>query len=261
MPPRINRRHFEVCIFSQVMAELQSGDLCIPGRAQFADYRAQLISWEDYHQTVTAYGAQVGLPVDSTAFVTHMRTWLEEVATATDAAFPTNTSVRIVEGQPVLRKLAKRPTPRALKTVEQLIAERIEPVNILDVLTDTDTWLQWTRVFGLLSGRDARLDDARARYIATTCCYGCNLGPTQTAQSLGTFDRRQLAWIDLRHITEDKLEAALTLLINASNQFALPKCWGSGQSASADGMNWDIYEQNLLAEYHIRSGGYGGIGY
>jgi hypothetical protein len=53
---------------------------------------------------VTAYGAQVGLPVDSTAFVTQMQTWLEEIATATDAAFPTHTSVRIVEGQPVLRK-------------------------------------------------------------------------------------------------------------------------------------------------------------
>jgi TnpA family transposase len=220
-----------------------------------------LISWEDYHQAVANYEAQVGLPVESTAFVTQLRTWLEEMARATDVAFPTNTSVRIIEGQPVLRKLAKRPTPRALKAVEQRIAERIEPVNILDVLTDTETWLQWTRAFGLLSGRDARIDDARARYIATTFCYGCNLGPSQTAQSLGTFDRRQLAWIDLRHITEDKLEAAITTLINAYNQFTLPRFWGAGTSASADGMKWDIYEQNLLAEYHVRYGGYGGIGY
>jgi hypothetical protein len=136
---------------------------------------------------VADYGVQVGLPVESTAFVTHMRTWLEEKAIATDAAFPTNTSVRFVEGEPVLRKLPKHPTPRDLKAVEQCIAARIEPVNILDVLTDTDAWLQWTRFFGLLSGRDARLDDAGARYIATTFCYGCNLGPTQTAQSLNTF--------------------------------------------------------------------------
>jgi len=160
-----------------------------------------------------------------------------------------------------IRRLPKRPTPSALKTVEQLIAERIEPVNILDVLTDIDNWLQWTRFFGLLSGRDARMKEAWARYVATTFCYGCNLGPTQTAQSLGIFDRRQLTWIDLRHITEDKLDAAITALINIYNQFALPKFWGSGKSASADGMKWDIYEQNLLAEYHIRYGSYGGIGY
>jgi hypothetical protein len=28
-----------------------------------------------------------------------------------------------------------------------------------------------------------------------------------------------------------------------------------------DGTQWDLYEQNLLAERHIRYGGYGGIGY
>ena len=30
---------------------------------------------------------------------------------------------------------------------------------------------------------------------------------------------------------------------------------------SADGTKWSVYEQNLLSEYHIRYGGYGGIGY
>ena len=29
----------------------------------------------------------------------------------------------------------------------------------------------------------------------------------------------------------------------------------------ADGTKWNLYEQNLLSEYHIRYGGYGGIGY
>ena len=41
----------------------------------------------------------------------------------------------------------------------------------------------------------------------------------------------------------------------------LPKHWGSGQRAAADGTKWDIYEHNLLSEYHIRYGGWGGIGY
>ena len=39
------------------------------------------------------------------------------------------------------------------------------------------------------------------------------------------------------------------------------KCWGSGDSAAADGTKWDLYEQNLLSEYHVRYGGWGGVGY
>lgn len=41
----------------------------------------------------------------------------------------------------------------------------------------------------------------------------------------------------------------------------MPKYWGSGKRASADGTKWSLYEQNLLSEYHVRYGGYGRIGY
>jgi len=50
-------------------------------------------------------------------------------------------------------------------------------------------------------------------------------------------------------------------VIHAYHRFDLPRFWGTGKHASADGTKWEMYEQNLLAEYHIRYGGYGGIGY
>jgi hypothetical protein len=73
-PRQVNRHHLEVYLFSQVMVEIKSGDLCIEGSEQFADYREQLISWEEHAQTVADYGAKVGLLVDSTAFVAQMCT-------------------------------------------------------------------------------------------------------------------------------------------------------------------------------------------
>ncbi|MEL7419863.1 MAG: Tn3 family transposase, partial [Cyanobacteria bacterium J06555_3] len=36
---------------------------------------------------------------------------------------------------------------------------------------------------------------------------------------------------------------------------------GSGKKAAADGSKFEIYENNLMSEYHIRYGGYGGIAY
>ncbi|MCD6027273.1 MAG: transposase [Solimicrobium sp.] len=62
-------------------------------------------------------------------------------------------------------------------------------------------------------------------------------------------------------MTEERLEKAIVQVINAYNKFLLPKYWGTGKAASADGTKWNMYEQNLLSEYHIRYGGYGGIGY
>ncbi|HDX9695291.1 TPA: Tn3 family transposase [Bacillus thuringiensis] len=34
-----------------------------------------------------------------------------------------------------------------------------------------------------------------------TTCYGCNLGPTQTARSIQEIDRKQITWINQRHVT------------------------------------------------------------
>ena len=51
------------------------------------------------------------------------------------------------------------------------------------------------------------------------------------------------------------------MVINAYNAYELPKFWGTGKTASVDGTRFDVYEQNLLSEYHIRYASHGGIGY
>ena len=260
-PKRLYRRYFELCVFSQLMMELKSGDLCILGSNHYADYRDQLISWEEYHRDIAAYGEMVGLPTEGAAFVAHMQARLAEVAKKTDQAFPDNTDLRIEKGEPILRRPTKATTPAGLRNFEQLVADRLEPTHLLDVLRDTEHWLNWTRFFGPISGHDSKLDNPVSRYLTTTFCYGCHLGPAQAARSLGNVDRRQLSWIHWRHITEGSLEKAIREIINAYHRFDLPKHWGTGKNASVDGTMWDLYEQNLLSEYHIRYGGYGGIGY
>lgn len=262
VPPRqINRRHFEVCVFTVLMQQLKAGNVAIAGSDAFADYRDQLIDWSEYQRTVAAYGQMLGFPTDGAAFVTHLQHQLAQRAATTDAAFPSNHLVRLERGEPVITRTPKAPDPPGLATVEAVLRDRLAPVTILDVLNDTEHWLHWTQPFGPISGHAGKLDDPRTRYVATTFCYGCNLGPSQAARGLPMLDRRQFAWANQRHITEEALEQASRRIINAYYQFALPRYWGSGKHAAADGTKWDVYERNLLSEYHIRYGGYGGIGY
>jgi TnpA family transposase len=44
-------------------------------------------------------------------------------------------------------------------------------------------------------------------------------------------------------------------------RFPLPRHWGSGRAAIADGTHVKLRENNLLGSRHIRYGGYGGIAY
>ena len=82
------------------MTELLSGDLCIAGSAQFADYRAQLIPWEDYTDAVAAYGTHMGLPMDSTAFVQQMRTELADLAATVECPLPPTPPCGLSMGSP-----------------------------------------------------------------------------------------------------------------------------------------------------------------
>lgn len=257
----VDRRHFEVCVFSQIVHELKSGDLCIPGSDQFSDYTDQLISWSDFEKSASGYCEQAGLQRDCALFIADLKNHLTQTAECVDREFPDSQSLRIENGEPILTKGEKKIVSPHIAKLEQFIDERLEPINILDVLADCEHWLNWTRHLGPVSGHDAKLDNPKPRYVAAVFGYGCGLGPTQTARSLKLMDRRQIAWINQRHVTEDALNKIITEVINKYNKFTLPKVWGSGKSASADGTKWDLYEQNLLSEYHIRYGGYGGLGY
>jgi hypothetical protein len=55
--------------------------------------------------------------------------------------------------------------PAELKALESYIAKKLEPVNVLDILADTEYWLNWTRFFGPISGHKTRLAPAREQVV------------------------------------------------------------------------------------------------
>jgi hypothetical protein len=97
---------------------------------------------------------------------------------------------------------------------------------IVDVLIDTERWLHLHKLFRPLMGTESRIEELRQRVISTLFCYGCNPGPTQTARSIRGMSRKQIAWLNIKYVTEDVLEKAIVKVINAYNKFELPSYWG-----------------------------------
>ena len=260
VPTRVNRRQLEVCVCRQLVQELKSADICVPGSDSYSDFREQLLPMEECAKALAEFGELVGLPVDSQGFVDHLRTQLVEAADAVDRDYLGNTCFKIVDGRPTLSRLLKKPEPAGFEAVEAALTKKLQALDLsmLDVLADTMRWLNWGQFFGPLSGHESKLDDEARRQILTTFAYGTGLGSTQVAKSVTGVSDRQIAFLNQRHATTEKLEAAICGVINAYNRFWLPKLWGDGKRAGADGTKWDLYENNLLSESHIR---YGGIAY
>ena len=214
------------------------------------------ISWDEYEQGLSEYTDMLGFSKDSKTFATELKKTLSELSTQVDEQFQSNEFLDFNNDQLVIRRHQNIPEPQQLKKLDEALRDSLEEKSIVDILVESEQWLDAHKLFKPVSGFESKLDNPRKRFISTLFCYGCNLGPTQTARSIKTLSRKQVAWLNLKYVTEEKLEKAIVKTVNAYNKFELPSFWGSGKSASADGTKWNVYEQNLLSEYHIRYGGY-----
>lgn len=119
MPEEINRRHFEVCVFSRVTLELKAGDLYIEGSEKYADYRKQLITWDEYEDKLTDFCEQVSLPSSDSDFIRKMQQEIKQVAKKTDQSIPRNEQIKIENGEVIIKKLKKKKLPPKLKQLER----------------------------------------------------------------------------------------------------------------------------------------------
>jgi hypothetical protein len=172
------RQHLETCVFSYVAEELKTGDLCVAGSEQFADYRDQLLSWQECEPKLAAYCQQLGFPLTPEGFVAHLRTWLTDVASLVDRTRPQNHELMITEkGEPALKKLRAKAPPVTLAQLEEALAEKIPERHLLEVLARIDHVTGFTRHFGPLSGSEPKIADARERYLLTIFAYGTPSAP------------------------------------------------------------------------------------
>lgn len=259
---RIHRRLFEVCVFSSLANELKSGDVAVRGSETYADYREQLLPWDQCEPMLEDYCKQVGLPATAVGFVNALQSRLTQVAELTDQGYLENGQVVIGEdGIPVLKRSKAKEMSSGARALETVL-DRMRERSVIEILCDVAHWTRWPRHFGPLSGSDAKIEQPTERYVLTAFTYGCNLGPAQAARHLrGAVSAHMLSFVNRRHVDANKLAAACRDIINSYAGLQLPKCWGDGKSAAADGTKYDLYDQNLLASYHIRYGGYGGIAY
>ncbi|MCY7278268.1 MAG: Tn3 family transposase [Phormidesmis sp. CAN_BIN44] len=260
---RLARAQLEVCIFTYLAAELKTGDVCVIGSETYADFRAQLLSWEDCQPQLEDFCRELGIPADSERLVTHLQTWLTQTAEDVDQLCKGGNHITISESaEPVLKRITARQKPDGADALETAIWQRLPERSLLDILCNVQHWLNWTRHFGPASGSEPKLENPTERYILTVFGYGCNLGPNQTARhTRGAITSRMLSRANYAHISLKQIESATRDIVNAYDRLHLPKCWGTGKRAAADGSKFEIYENNLMSEYHIRYGGYGGIAY
>jgi len=257
------RRHLEVCIFYHLASGLRTGDLCIDTSEDFADYRKQLLPWEECEPLVSDFCTEMDFKQNPSEFVDQLKSLLKEKSVEVDKNYSDNGNITINEkGDVVLKRAKAKSIPKSAIDLENAIHKCLPERDVIQILCNVEYWLNWTRHFGPLSGSDPKLENAVERYVTLAFGYGCNLGATQTSRHMkNSVTPHMLSFVNRRHVTANKLEEALKDIINLYDKCYLPKLWGNNKVAAVDGTMHDLYKENLVSEYHIRYGGNGGIAY
>ena len=259
-PGMLARRHLEVCVFSHLAAELRCGDIAVAGADSFANFHAQLMSWQQCEPLVGEFCAQVGIPADAAGLTAFYRSKLARLAAEVDAGYPANTDLRLEGGNPVLARRKGADRRASASRLEEAVHERLPERNLLDIVARSAYLIGWDRHFGPASGSDVKVRDRLGRAVLTTFANGTLLGPAQVARHMrGQVSAHELSWTANKHATCAKIDAASVDVINEFVKLDVAGVWGTGHVAGTDGSQIETWANNLLAESHIRYGGYGGL--
>jgi len=271
---QLHRRHFEACVFTYLAEELRTGDVAVAGADEYADWSEQLLPWEECEALLPQYLIDVGLrapsadgaagpgPYTAVSFREQLEDLLTKTAAIADAGYPTNDDLVIDgDGTPHLKRRRREDRRASSLKLEAQIKARLPERSLLGILARTAYWIEWWRRFGPASGSDPKIKDPFGRYVLATFVYGINMSAADAARHIAGTSARDLALVANRHVTVDKLNEAITDVVNAYARLDLIKAWGDGSSVAADGTHMDTYLDNLLAETSIRYGASGGIAY
>ncbi len=160
------RRQLEICIFSHLAKELKTGDACVVGSENYADFRQQLLPWSECEPKIAEYCSSLGIPDTPEEFVAQLQKQLTKVAREVDLICQQGDQITInEEGIPVLKRITAQEKPDGAEALSNAIGERLPQRSVLDILCNVEHWLNWTRHFGPISGSEPKLSHPQERYI------------------------------------------------------------------------------------------------
>jgi TnpA family transposase len=254
---RLDRRTWELGLAVALRDGLRSGDVYLPESRRHVSFSNLVYDpdrWEE--ERADAY-LDLKLPQDPADFCAHLQREFDAVAEQAERGLATNEFVSIRQHRLHLKRRDALELPSRILQLRRTIAGALPRVRIEDLLTQVDTWCDFTRAFRRLGTRERQDPQFFTTLLATLIAHGTNLGIATMAHSIEeriSPDRLQdmSQWC----LREETLKAANALLVNYHHRLPLSAVWGDGSVSSSDGQRFGLQASSLLGSLYPRYFGY-----
>jgi TnpA family transposase len=230
----IDRRHYELCVLSELRDRLRAGDVWVTGSRQYRSFEERLISPQALQTLQQAGTLPIAVDADFERFIAARRALLGERLATTDARARDGllADVTIDKGVLKIASIEKSTPPEAEALAARLYA-LLPRIRITDLLTEVAGWTRFPDCFTHL--RTGELAADNRILMAGLLADGLNLGLTRMAEACSIASLGQLAWTSDWHIREETYLLALRCLVNQQQREPFAANFGSGTASSSDG--------------------------
>ncbi|EHS51770.1 transposase Tn3 family protein [Rhizobium sp. PDO1-076] len=217
---------------------------------------------KDFEERRADYYSELGRSQDAGAFVAGLREQMTQALQTLNAEIPRNSKVRLVGG--IKKRISIAPfeplaPPPTLERIKAELERRWPMTDLIDVLTETAQQTGFLKEF-TSSGDRVVLDADTLHQRLILCLYGLGTNAGLKRVSAGSEDvsYSELLHVRRRFIDKQALRCATALVSNAIFEARDTNIWGeAGTACASDSTKIGAWDQNLMAEWHVRYQGRG----
>lgn len=257
---RINCINYEICVLTALRERLRCKEIWVVGADLYRNPDEDLP--QDFEERRADYYRDLGRTQDAKAFVGSVRSTMETELRRLNRTIPSNPKVRILwrgKNRISITPLDPLPAPPNLEAIKAEIERRWPMTDLIDVLMETALQTGFLDEF-TTSGDRVILDPDTLRRRLILCLYGLGTNAGLKRVSAGTQDVTYAELLHVRRlfIHKEGLRSATTLVANAIFAARDHRVWGeAGTVCASDSRKIGAWDQNLMAEWHVRYNGRG----
>lgn len=233
----IDRKFYELCIFSELKNHLRSGDLWVQGSRQYKDFEDYLIPSDRFVEMKNENQVPLDIALNVEEFLSERMELLSNKMQIVSNLIESNElpDSSIINDRIKIKPL-ENTVPEEAEVLGKKIYSLLPLIKITDLLKEVDQWTGFTDQFiHLKSGIKANDKNLLLTVILSDAI---NLGLRKMSEASPGTSYAKLSWLQAWHIRDETYSSALAEIINTQSNHSFSSYWGEGKTSSSDGQRF-----------------------
>jgi TnpA family transposase len=237
----ITKQAYTLCVLQQLQDSLRRRDIYVQHSERWSDTREKLLQGAAWQVNRIQVSRSLGHSLVASEVIDKLTSKLDESYKQVAANFAGNTAIAIDNSEKnpslTIANLNKLEESSELVKFKKQVTNLLPKIDLTELLLEIHAHTGFLNEFNHVSEANSRADNLNISICAVLIAEACNIGLKPLIKShVPALTENRLNWVKQNYLRAETLTNANAKLVNYHSTLSLPKKWGGGEVASADGM-------------------------